>query len=399
MKSSLASMLEHYLPRSSYQAVNHSEDTIKSQVNALQSKSLQSIADMFMDRLVNIEVHENKYRIASYGCSINVAKDHVNSARRLSRYGLTTLEFTSLESEGWKAPENIPLIHDRFVAEITRRIHLHPDCIPLLALAKKLKAPIPKMDFAKDRLKPVSPGSVSREYVLQRVRMSAMRDTLEKGGLLRLPEGPLQLDAPTFRRRGQKGDRGVFVPSWGQFVKRAWRTRQSGHMSALETLSSYSSGTSSPVYQSLGNLEVPGKMQEEQTVTFMGSNVSEHPSFGATQFPSKERSISTETSSTSTLASEESLHESGIQKPHPKVLEQTIQWSSAHYLFVPEFVPQRRKFAISPRDVQDSECLDRPLSEQGDAILSAVSENGKLKKVNSRERLRAELSSKGLDRI
>ena len=38
---------------------------------------------------------------------------------------------------------------------------------------------------------------------------------------------PLQFDAASLRKTDLKGNETVFVPSWGQYVKRAWLERQS----------------------------------------------------------------------------------------------------------------------------------------------------------------------------
>ena len=48
-------------------------------------------------------------------------------------------------------------------------------------------------------------------------------------------------------------------------------------------------------------------------------------------------------------------------KPPPKVLEQTIKWSSADFSFVPHFFPERRT-VVSARELQDHEYLGDPPS-------------------------------------
>src|SRR5271156_2761392 len=166
MKHSLSRMVEFYIP-------NLDDKENLSNVTYSHGSMLQKLptseTSLFKE-LTNFEIHENQYKIVSYGCSLNVRKDQVIWTSRLSRYNLTHPKITSLETENWENHERSRKIQQRFVSEMAKVIDVSPTRFKeVKEFSERLKAIIPLADIANDRAQQVQ-GDVSDEDVLNVVR-------------------------------------------------------------------------------------------------------------------------------------------------------------------------------------------------------------------------------------
>ena len=128
-------MLTHYSP---YRSLSHNN-----------SSTDESRLDI--ERLANIELHLNKYKIISYGCSINVSDDQSLGTERLLHYGFPCEGISTLYERGWDKMEPPDILQDRIVAELSTRIGTYPEGVDIPTLSRKLKAEIPTEDTAFDR--------------------------------------------------------------------------------------------------------------------------------------------------------------------------------------------------------------------------------------------------------
>ena len=103
MDSTLTSIIDHYLPL---------EVADSSDGGRIQRRLPPTPESELFKKLTSTDLHLNKYRIISYGCSLNVRKDQVLWSRRLTRYDIETPEITSLDNEGW-TPEPTRFLQSR----------------------------------------------------------------------------------------------------------------------------------------------------------------------------------------------------------------------------------------------------------------------------------------------
>ena len=154
MDSTLVSIIEHYLPR---------EVQDSSHPGLVQRRLPTTPETQLFNKLASTDLHLNKYRIISYGCSLNIRKDQVLWTRRLTRYGIDSPEITSLDNEGWIS-EPTRFLQSRFVAELSQRIGVLPEPVDTTFLARKLKAQIPTKDRARDRRKRAHSTKMKRKF-------------------------------------------------------------------------------------------------------------------------------------------------------------------------------------------------------------------------------------------
>jgi hypothetical protein len=372
MKSALTSMLERYLP---HEVPQNTSDTIP-------SPPISETA--LFNQLTAIELHESKYKIISYGCSLNIRKDQIIWSRRLSRYGISHPQITSLETENWQ-PELSRLIQTRFVAEISRRLGVFPEHVDTTFLSRKLGMVIPKTDNAKDRPRRIDPRFANEERHLNEIRLATMPEIRGMRGLKgQVP--PMEFNSEAI----QKGkDYTVFVPSWGQYVRNAWLEEQSHRLtSSLQTIRPVTvpkqqlqqdsedkenemateiESTSAQIKLEDANVEEKKVMalpSEIQSDTMQLGNSDKTDSAEITQqsvdTTASEPASSTPVTSVTVLSSqtEDGTTEDtdNTSKPTENLLEQTIEWSSADFVFVPRSVEQRRTI-VSPLELQDDEYL------------------------------------------
>lgn len=322
----------------------------------------------FFDTLASTEIHENKYKIVSYGCSLNVRKDQVTGALRFARYGIEAPETSSLETQEWENPEPDYMIQDRLVAEISRRAGVQPEDAELKFLERKLRTKILTKGKAKDQPKRVDPKFFDEQYILNEIRIESMKSTgIKPPAGMREGLAPLQFDAAAFRERmgDETDDDMVFVPSWGQYVRSAWLARQSRKLSS--TLQAFQpehqNFPSRREPESANNVSEPAEIVPTTTKNDQELNEFQPPdvdnpllrrSLAAEGHPAEdllENSIPASTTAGNMEGSNE------FSRPPPGVLEQTIQWStSTDFLFVPQLI-HRRRTVVSPLKLRDYEYL------------------------------------------
>lgn len=288
--------------------------------------------------LANTELHQNNYKIMSYGCSINVHQDQSIWSQRLARYGLPGPQITTLDQQGWINQESIAMVEGRFVAEMSRRLGTEPKDVSIAFLSKKLKTEIPTEDLAKDRKEHVNLPT-DEETLMKTVQKASWQSpqTAKEHAI------PFQFNAVSLRGREEpKENERVLVPSWGQYVKVAsldtarfdtfrWRPKLPSSAAGTMSVESIPFRKDSLARTLLrkarltnADVENTGFEQNRNTVT-------------ATETPKRQPS-----------------------KPPRTVVEQTIQWSTSSDIF---FTPlsaetaQPRRTLLSPRDLRDDEYL------------------------------------------
>src|SRR5271170_6257354 len=137
MKSALLSMIEYYLPDRLLQ---------RPPIYNVPTFNIPGSEPDLLDALTSIELHENKYRIVSYGCSLNLSGDQLVGHSRLSRYGFDTPEITTLTTQSWQNQEPTTHIHSRLVSQLSHRLNLVSTSVSSSLLATKLHTTIPKAD-------------------------------------------------------------------------------------------------------------------------------------------------------------------------------------------------------------------------------------------------------------
>src|SRR5579859_1168357 len=168
MNSSLAAMLAHYLPSRGTQM--QSAIAMPFTQPHIPISPLHSSASSPFSGLTTIELHENSYKIISYGCSLNVHESQSIATRRLSRYGFPAPETTSLSEQGWVNQESISNIQNQFVQEMTRRFGTQPEVVDIAFLSRRLKAEVPEWDLAMDKVKRRHPDAITPEDIVEDVR-------------------------------------------------------------------------------------------------------------------------------------------------------------------------------------------------------------------------------------
>jgi hypothetical protein len=337
MNSSLTAILAHYLPSSGTQM--QSAMAMPFTQPHIPLSPLHSSTSSPISNLTTIELHENNYKIISYGCSLNVHESQSIGTRRLSRYGFPAPETSSLAEQGWVDQESISLIQDRFVIEMTRRIGTQPEDVDIAFLSRKLKADVPERDVALDKVKRRHPDAITAEDIVEDVR-NANSEFMERNIDNRRKWTPrLEFNAVSLKK-GEDAvleDNPMLVPSWRQYVRVALKTR---------LLGGQTSPTSKTVVQKTSSFKsnVPSEIQRA------GSEISQ-------------------------LATR-SKRDDG---PPRKVLEPTIQWStSAEIFFTPHTVEAKdtRRTVVSPRELQDEQYLgDLPTEPRPHQVVLGTTES------------------------
>lgn len=377
MKSALLSVIDYYLPDLSLQ-----RETI---FNVPTFKIPGSGPDL-VDTLTSIELHENKYKIISYGCSLNISNDQLEGQYRLSRFGIDSPEQTTLESKSWQNQEPISIVHSRIVSQLCRRLNLSPNPVDIDFLADKLHTTIPTKDLSQDRH-----GRGELGFTSMQTRGEAVR--------LRDLSTPIELDSKALRKIGTKADRmgravaeedgeTPFVPSWGQYVKQArldyWVSSESGitqTRSETEALASEEneSGGDNGMAGTLGN----SKSDQAARMTVVDNGETPYVSPVREEIPRD--------------AMMDLANETDSFKPPPKVLEDIIQWSTdVDFSFSP-YIHQRRS-VVSPRELKDYEYLGDP-SRSDDGLLDSIMQENKLYNTEEKRQIIQKLQLRGEDRI
>jgi hypothetical protein len=395
MDSTLASIIEHYLP---HEVQDYSRPGL-----VRRRLSITPETQLF-NKLAITDVHLNKYRIISYGCCLNVRKDQVLWARRLNRYGIDNPEITSLDNEGWTS-EPTRFVQSRFVAELSQRIGVLPESVDTTFLARKLRAQIPIKDKARDRRKSGTPKN--EEEVLKEVRMAGSQEPIPL--VLKEKPEPFRFEAASLRKVDLKGVETTVVPSWGQYVRMAWLERQShGLMSTVQTIKPFSQPqVERAVETQPAETEAVCDDVElaEGGTTMLSENGAIYAETSKILVAEESAYTSRVTADTLSTRSEVDIDEDiGEAKPPPKVLEQTIQWSSADFSFVPPFFPERRR-VVSAREMQDHEYLGDPPSADDIHVPPTGFDNNNMVNGNrrvlleQRKRLIQKMRARGEDRI
>jgi hypothetical protein len=355
MQSSLVEMLGHYLPSRGTQL--QSAFAMPFAEPQLPLSSFPSILD---ESLTTMELHENSYKIISYGSSINVYSNQTVGAQRLLRYGLPTTRITSLQERGWVNKEPIIMIQDRFVAEMSKRIGTVPEVVDIAFLSRKFKSYIPTADLARDRYRRLAPDLGDAGDGLKDPPDLETDVSLHERSDIR--RQPLEIDANSLLGADDTTmDDELFVPSWGEYVRSATEARQ---LRYPEPTPEFEVTTTANV-----DSESTGPTNE-RTLKTKAIQVEADASSSATSekippIPESENTLSdpntlfASTNIRADMASAE-ITES-LSKPSRSVLEQTIQWSSSsEIIFIPHTTAKApsRRMVVSPRDVQDHLYLD-----------------------------------------
>lgn len=335
------------------------------------------------DHLTNIELHENNYKIISYGCSLNIHDSQILYSNRLSRYCIShNPEITSLQSLNWINPEPPHQIQSRFVAEMAQRIGVYPEPITPALLSKKLKVEIPVVDIAKDCQKRIDPRFTDEENVLNKIRLAAMSKKCKQVTALNGKVAPMEFDSAAVRK-GR--DYIVFVPSWGQYVRSAWLAEQSHTLtSTLQTIRPFPVSRGEPQAQygeavESDLLSEDGESEGSDVMSRLGSqpgtkleyseNVEVKPEIAQSVnttsniLATSSGPVTSETTSLSPSEQETPDDFDETLKPPKNLLKQTIEWSSADFFFVPRSIEPRRTI-VSPLKLSDLEYLgDTPQVE------------------------------------
>lgn len=274
-------------------------------------------------KMTTLELHENSFKIISYGCSLNITSDQSIGTARLSRYGFPCPDTTSLSEQGWVNQEPLSMIHDRFVSEMSQRIGTIPEDVDIPFLARKFKAEIPERDSAVDKVKRRHPDAVTPEDIVHSIRLAKTQSTgngVEEVKKRTKWTPRLQFNAVSLKKEEDVllEDDPMLVPSWGQYVRVAWQNRRLGQPSKASGQSTPKTGVRSGIQRA-------------------GSEISK-------------------------IAAKQTSDEG----PPSKVLEQTIQWStSAEIVFTPHLVETKevRRTVVSPRELQDDEYLGDLLTD------------------------------------
>jgi hypothetical protein len=281
---------------------------------------LHSPASSPFSNLTTIELHENSYKIVSYGCSLNVHESQSIGTRRLSRYGFPAPQTTSLSEQGWVNQESIPLLQDRFVSEMTRRIGTQPEEVDIAFLSRRLKTKVPERDMALDKVKRRHPDAISAEDIVEDVRNANSKFMGKRVDKKRKATPRLEFNAVSLKKAedGVLEGNPMLVPSWRQYVRVALKTR---------LLSGPTTSTSKASGQNSSN----SKVNFGSEIQRAGSEIAQMATRGRRD-----------------------------DGPPRKVLEQTIQWStSAEIFFTPQTVEVKdtRRTVVSPRELQDEQYL------------------------------------------
>jgi hypothetical protein len=326
----LASLIQHYLPNSHSQGISSLGTSVP-----VDSSTLHA--------LTATELHENKYRVISYGFSLNVYEEQLLGTQRLSRCGLPAPEITTLETAGWINQEPTRLIQMRLVAELTRRIGLEPEEVDIPFLIRKLKADIPVEDLAKDRKRKILPSLRDDDAVLESIRLSSKSNQDYRRPKVSRRKLPLQNRYDTLRHGAPSITR-------EQFVRSALESRHSKSDTPPDPAPS--PDTSSEMPPPLDSLEKHADSPEESRPV---------PSITTSVQP---LDVASESPIVSILSEEPEEAVEGdreMLKPPPKLLQETIKWStSADFYFVPISATKRRSVVVSPLELQDEEYLGDP---------------------------------------
>src|SRR5277367_56522 len=191
MKSALLSMIEYYLPDRLLQ---------RPPIYNVPTFNIPGSEPDLFDTLTSIELHENKYRIVSYGCSLNIHNDQLIGQSRLSRYGFDTPEISTLTTQSWQNQELTPKIQSRIVSQLSRRLNLTPTPISLDLLSTKLHTTIPIADLAIDRHRRLDAPFADPENVLHEMRVASMqRSGQDMPMSVRNLAAPMEFDSRTLR--------------------------------------------------------------------------------------------------------------------------------------------------------------------------------------------------------
>jgi hypothetical protein len=385
MKSALLSVIEHYLPGRLLQ---------RQPIYNIPTFKIPGSESDLLDTLTSIELHENKYRIISYGCSLNLSDDQLIGQSRLSRYGFDTPEITTLTTQSWQNQEPTQHIHSRLVSQLSHRLNLSPTPISSSLLATKLHTTIPKADIAIDRHRRLDPRFADAENVLNEMRFASMRRRGESMPMrVRNLAAPMEFDSRTLRkikreakRRGQEIEEGdeeiLFVPSWGQYVRKAMLkyrfSRQSGMIQTIRT-----------------EVEPPGSELEDDDDEMAHAMME----YGVAVDNGDASYVSAVREEIPSEAAVGLADEVEFFEPPPKVLQDTIQWSTDIDLsFSPHVHPRRS--VVSPREFKDQEYLDDPSRRNGGLLDSQTQENkSSIDDEEQRKQIIQRMQFRGEDRI
>jgi len=351
MKSALLSMIDYYLSDRSLQ-----RETI---FNIPTFNIPGSELELF-DTLTSIELHEHKYKIISYGCSLNVSNDQLEGQSCLSRYGFDSPQQTTLESQSWQNQEPTSIIHSRIVSQLCRRLDLTPNPVDIPFLASKLHTTIPTEDLSFDSH---SRGELGFASTQTRGETSRLRNLAT----------PMDLDSKALRKlkinaegTGQEVDEGdgetSFVPSWGQYVRQAmldYRVLSRSRITKTQTEVRTPASEESESDRDAGMADTYGDSKSNRTAGMTVVDNGETPFVSAVREEVRKDSMM------------DRAYETDSLKPPPKVLEDIIQWSTdVDFSFSP-YIHQRRS-VVSPREVRDHEYLGDPSRSDDDLLDSAV---------------------------
>jgi hypothetical protein len=325
---------------------------------------LSAFPDMLDESLTTMELHENNYKVISYGSSINVYAKQTIGSSRLSRYGLSAPKVTTLQERGWVNKEPIYTIQDRFVAEMTKRIGTFPEQVDIHFLAQKLKAYIPTADLAKDKYRQVDPVLVEDKEGLKDMRETEPEMDMGKRSIAQ--SRPLQF-APVSIRPAEDSatDDELFVPTWGQYVRsatraREWQPQEPPTTPDIPLAATFALEPEPPVLKDNPMPESGSRKAQDDDLS--QATIPPQAPSQSTRLPSERLRVST----IPTVAADKAPPEVTKTPPTPRlsVLEQSIQWSSSNEIrFIPHTIKeaQSRRIVVSPRDVQDHLYLDDPL--------------------------------------
>jgi len=322
MDSTLTAMLGHYLPSRGTQLQSAIAMPFTQPHIPLSTLSLPSAPS---SRLTTLELHENNYKIVSYGCSLNLHEDQSIGTRRLPRYGLAAPDTSSLAEQGWVNQESVSAIQDRFVLELTRRIGTSPRDVDIPFLARKLKAEIPERDVAADKVKRKHPHAITADSFIHDIRNAKTQGTGASQRYQRDQNSStprLQFNAVSLKKEDDVlEDDPLLVPSWGQYVRVAWQTRRlGGQCVQIPQIPTTSSQRPSSKTATQNSIQRAGS----EITNFVAQQQREHP------------------------------------PPPSKVLEQTIQWSTSNeILFTPHIAETKdtRRTVVSPREILEEDYL------------------------------------------
>ena len=358
MKSALLSTIQYYLP--GHQLQPHPIYNLPAYKSPISEPNL-------FDALTSIELHENKYRIISYGCSLNLYNDQLAPHSRLSRYGFPSPGITSLDRQYWQNREPTHTIHSRLVSELSRRLNLTPQPVSISLLAKKLRTTIPEADVAHDKHRRRDTRFAGAENEIRFPSTRKQGDPIPT--MVRDLDTQMEFNSKSLRKMKRAATRphqeidedgdgeALFVPSWGQYVRKAMLKYRFSRESGILTIGT---GVEPSVSLYAGDNEV----EIDDVMVDKGLEAGVQRSIEDVQRMVVDNRDASHVKEERPRDKTTSLQDESETFQPPPNLDDIIQWSTdVDFSFIPYVHPRRS--VVSPRELRDQEYLGDPSRSEG----------------------------------